>query len=1198
MEKLKGQSRERVNRLHVSSFKRLGRGELAKEKRGEKAMTERSRFNEKGLNGVFIARIYWTFVLGALLLNSAALLRAQEVTAGFAGTVTDPSGAPIPEVTVTAQDTLRGVPYTTKTNNVGVFDLPRLPVSTYDLTVEAKGFATAVRRSITLEMNQKARVDFQLQIGALTQQIEVSAAPPLLQTDTMEVGTVITGKVNVDLPLATRNYIELTMLAPGTTNPNPGEMTNGLTTASGGRPYVNGNREQSDNFMLDGIDNNQVSDNLVGYTPSVDAIQEFNMISNNAPAEFGNFQGGIISASIKSGTNQLHGVGFEFLRNDVLNAAQWSDNISNSPKAKMRWNMFGGTVGGPIKKDKLFFFGDYQGERFDFPASVGAVNVFTAKERAGDFSEVCPGDDFNSAGVCQKGIQLYDPTHVDASGHRALIPFNNLAAAGLTEDAVAKNLFSSSTLYPAPIGPGLTYNQTNTSHSAIIGDQFDVKIDANLSQKDRIFGRASWSRLNNPGTNSFPLFYNSFSNAPTKSLGLDWTRTISPALVNEVRVGGNYVTTLNGGADKGLGNVGTTLGIAGANERGPGLPGIDGFTYASGIGSANVGTQQDFPSTVLQAEDTLVITHGRHVLHTGFQFFRQRIDPFYAGNYGRTGNITFDGRWTAGPADNATSGGGSGFPEADFWLGLPEDVQRGVDTGTWGQRSSVLAAYVQDDWRATDQLTLNLGLRYETHTPWGEVHNRQANFGMITGTEYFSGQSCPYSDCNALYNSYNGGFDFQPRIGFAWTPSALNKKVVIRGAYTTSSYLEGTGTNLRLTLNPPFNLEHDAKYDSLTYPGSTIDQGFSVFAPTNPSTSAPVDFAGAVIRLWNPDIKPSLAQQWNFSTEYQFPHDTVLTLMYLGQHATHLMNPMPYFQRRVVGEAGCTAAGAVILSGGTIPTCQSPYLSGNPAMGTNSNPIIAQISGTESNANMVYHALQVILRKRLSQGLQYQVAYTYSKCMTNSIGYYGSWGGQVVPAAAYWQNLYDGRSEWAPCESNVTNLLSSYAVYELPFGHKMHFGSNWNSVANGVLGNWQVSGILQVRGGFPSTVSAGDASGTGGRSPRADCLGPPTYAGGTPVSTGGIQWVNPDSFGPELPGAFGTCSVDGFTGPGLRTFDLSVQKSFAITESKRIEFRSEFINFTNTPIFNAPSTYIGAGFGQITSSQGARNIQFGLKIYY
>jgi hypothetical protein len=304
------------------------------------------------------------------------------------------------------------------------------------------------------------------------------------------------------------------------------------------------------------------------------------------------------------------------------------------------------------------------------------------------------------------------------------------------------------------------------------------------------------------------------------------------------------------------------------------------------------------------------------------------------------------------------------------------------------------------------------------------------------------------------------------------------------------------------------------------------------------------------------------------------------------------MNPMPYFQRRLVGEAGCTAADAVDYTGNGVLTCASPFLSGNPELAG-----ISQISGTESNSDMWYHAMQATLRKRFSHGLQYQVAYTYSKCMTNSIGYYGSWGGQVTPTAAYWQNLYDARAEWAPCESDVTHMLSSYVVYELPFGRKKAFGSNWNAITNGVLGNWQVSGILQLRGGFPSTVFADDNSGTGERTARANCLGPAQYPK-TPAPDGGIQWVSGDTFGPQDLGSFGTCGVGTVRGPGLRTFDLSLQKEFPIGETKRIEFRSEFINFTNTPILNAPAAWIGAGFGQITSSQGARNIQFGLKIYY
>ncbi len=1132
-----------------------------------------------------VSSLLWTLVFGIFLFSLVPRLQGQEVTAGITGTITDPSSAPIPNAKVTATDTMRGVAYPTQTNQVGVFDLPRLPIGTYDVKVEAQGFETAVQHGILLQMNFRARVDLQMKVGAITQTMEVTGAAPVLQTDTIQVGTVITSKINEDLPLATRNYIELTLLAPGVNNPNPQSLTNGTNTGSGGRPYVNGNREQSDNFMLDGLDNNQVSDNLVGYTPSPDAIQEFNMITNNAPAEFGNFQGGIVSVSIKSGTNQLHGDAFEFLRNDVLNANNWGNNFTGSPRGKMRWNMFGGTIGGPIKKDKIFFFGDYQGERYDFPSSTSAITVFTAQERNGNFSQICSA--FNTAGACTNGIQLYNPFSVDANGHRALIPNNDLKAAGLTIDPVAANLFAAS-WYPAPINTGLKNNQTNTSRSEIVGDQFDVKIDANLTDKDRLSGRASWSRQNNPGFNSFLPLYNTFANSPTKSMVLDWTRTLNPGLVNELRLGGNYVTTVNGGSNNSMGNAGAQLGIADSNDRGPGLPSLQGFAYVHAIGSANVGTQQNFPSTTLQLDDTLVITHGHHIFHTGFQFFRDRIDPFYAGNYGRTGIINFDGQYTAGPADTAGSSATAGFQEADFWLGLPDYVQRGVDTGDWGQRSSIVAAYLQDDWRVKDNLTLNYGLRYETHTPWIEVYNRQANFGMISGTEYLAGQSCPFSNCRALYNSYNGGFDFQPRLGFAWTPAFLGaKKTVIRGAYTVSSYLEGTGTNLRLPLNPPFNLEHDATYDPFTLPKSTTDQGFGIFtAPPNP-------FDGAVIRLWNPDIKPSLAQQWNLTTELQLAPNTTFTLGYVGQNATHLMNPMPYFQRRVVGEAGCTADQAVHYGGASVLTCASPYLSGNPELAG-----IAQISGTESNADMWYHAMQATLVKRFSQGLQYQVAYTYSHCMTNSIGYYGSWGGQVTPTAAYWQNLYDARSEWAPCENDVTHMLSSYVVYELPFGHKKHFGGSWNGVTNGVLGNWQMSGILQLHGGYPSTAYANnDGSGTGERTSRADCLGPASYPK-TPVSTGGIQWIDPSTFGPQLSGQFGTCGIGTVRGPGLHTFDLGVQKNFPITESKRVEFRAEFINFTNTPILNAPGAWIGAGYGQVTSSQGERNVQFGLKIYY
>jgi hypothetical protein len=1128
------------------------------------------------------------FVLAAFPIASPAAAFAQQVTAAILGNVTDPNGAPVAKAKVTAKDEARGTIWTTETNSEGVFNLPRVPVGSYEVRIETQGFRAAVRPGVLLELNQTARLDFKLVVGEITQTTEIAGAlQPLLQTDTTQLGTVIDSRTNVALPLASRNYIQLTLLAPGSVNPNPGSLTGAGTTANSGRPYINGNREQANNFLLDGMDNNQVSDNLVGYTPSPDAIQEFNLITNNAPAEFGNFQGGIISVTIKSGTNEFHGSAFEFFRNDVLNANSWSNNLFGAPKPKLRWNQFGGSIGGPIMKDKLFFFTDYQGLRFNVPAATGAITVFTAAQRQGDFSAICT--EYNAAGVCApgKGTQLYNPLQRDASGNR--VPFaRNIIPATLI-DPVAKALFSKTNLYPAPVNNQLEGNQFNTSRSFTHGDQGDVKIDYSRSQKDHIFGRYSQSRQDAPSTNSFPLFFDSFFRAPAYTGVVNWTRTFSPRLVNEARVGANYVLLNNGGSDNGLGNVAQDLGIQSGNDRGPGLFAINfGAARASGFGNSNIGDQQRFANTVIQFEDSLIITSGQHIFRTGFQYKRNRLNIFYAGNNGRTGFMNFSGRYTAGPDARAVASGAAGRGEADFLLGLPDSLGRGVNSGSWGHRSHVFAGYFQDDWRATNALTLNLGLRYEAHTPWVEIKDRQVNFNPISGALQCAGKGRPdlgcsspatiYDNNRALYNNrYTSIGNFQPRIGFAWTPEALGRNTVIRGAYTISSYLEGTGTNLRLTLNPPFTTEFNTNYTDVL-PGSRTSQGLTVLK------SATDPFAGAIIRLWDPNVRPAVVQQWNLSVQHQLTKDTTLQAGYVGQHGTHLMVPMPYFQRQLLGRN----------ADGSPRTAPSPYLSGNPALKN-----IGQISGTESNGSQRYDALQTTLQKRFGAGLQAQVAYTFSKAMADSSGYYGSWGGQTTPSSPYWQNLYDGRAEWGPTFYDSKHVLSVYAVYELPVGRGKKYGGSLHPVANAVAGNWQVSGIYQARGGFPLTIFGGDASGTNSRGARANCTGPSKVFGRrTAPGVRGFQWFDPTPYGPAAPATFGTCGVGTVRGPGLNNLDLSFQKFFPVTEGKRIEFRSEFINFTNTPILNSPSIGLGPDLGRITGSQGARTIQFALKFLF
>jgi hypothetical protein len=1102
-------------------------------------------------------------LLAVLLISAAQPAWSQQVTAAITGQVTDPSGAPIAGSAITARDVARGTIWTATTNAEGIYNLPRLPIGSYEVRVEAQGFQTAMRPAVQLVLNQTARMDFQMKVGQLSETVEVHAAEPLLQTDTTQLGTVIESKTMTDLPLASRNYGQLTLLAPGAVAPNPSGFTSGITAGldvggSGAeRPYINGNHEQANNYLLDGLDNNQVSDNLQGYTPNADAIAEFNMITQNASAEFGNFQGGIINATIKSGTNQLHGDLFEFFRNDKLNANSWENNWhpdasgNAAPRSTLRWNQFGGVIGGPIKKDKLFFFADYQGQRLHTPSSVAFVSVMTEAERNGDFSALLHAS---------TPYQLKDP-------HTGEIFANNQIPASMM-NKVAQGLFSSGK-YPLPNAPGMD-DGLSSNYSYAVGsyndaDQGDVKIDYNISEKDRLFGRYSRVFIDNQNTTTFPLNFNGFAKDYGHHGVANWTHMITSSIVNEARAGVNYLLPANGQVPQsGIGDLGEQIGIPNSNIGGPGLLYLN-FTngYAAGLGNTTSGTAQMFGSTVAQLDDSLVITKGRHTIKTGFQFMRQRINAYYASNNGNIGYMQFNGQYT-------------GAAEADFFLGLPNGYGGGSpNNGTWGQRASIISGFVQDDFRIAKNLTLNLGLRYENHTPWVEVKDRQANFDLVTGKLYLAGQPCPYSNCRALYNSYNSGVDFQPRIGIAWTPKALGGNTVVRAAYSLSSFLEGTGTNLRLTMNPPARpSDFSVNYPTTQpLPTTTADQGLIAPPPTDP-------FQGSDLRIWDPHYRPAAVQQWNFTVQQQFSNSLTLTAGYVGQHGTHLMEPMNYGQK-------------ILNADGTLSP--SPYLTGNPDIDGH-----GWLKGSSPAGSQRYNALQATLQKRYSNGLQLQVAYTYSKCMSDNAGYYGYWGAsQAYFGNTYWQNLYDSKGEWGPCFFDQTHGLTTYALYEVPFGKGRQYGKSVNPVVNAVAGGWNVSGILTVHGGFPMTpYTWADTSGTGMIMPmRANCVAPIRTVN-SPFSGGGIQWWDPSSFQMPANGTFGSCGNDVARGPGLKQLDLSLQKDFPFTESKKLQFRTDFLNSTNTPIFNIPNLGLGGGLGVISSSQGARNIQLALKFYF
>ncbi len=1188
--------------------------------------------------------------------------RSQDVTAGIVGTVTDPSGAPVNGAAVIVQDKERGTAWTATTSDAGVYNITRLPVGTYDVKVSAPGFQTAVHPPFVLTLNQTARVDVTLKVGKVSETIEVTSAAPILQTQSVDVSTLIDANTNVSLPLASRNYLQLTLLSPGTTNVDPDGMRQPQSMLDSGRPYINGNREQANEYLLDGQLNSEDKNNETGYTPGIDAIQEFNLITQNASAEFGNYEGGIVSATIKSGTNSFHGDLYEFWRNDKLDAniasAGWTQGLpleqgalghsadGTAGKSELRYNQSGVTFGGPIIRNKLFFFADYQGQRFLSSAPTGA-QLLTASARSGDFGQLCTsfGGAFDASGVCSggTGINITDPNNGNA-----LIPFNKMSNASAATSVVspfAQNLFNSK-YYPLPQIDSLNGNNDffQSGHQ-LNNDQGDIKIDYVASSRDRIFARWSQMDLRLIPTTGLPFaavgdggLIRGGSDEPVRNAVLDWTHSVGVRLLNDFRIGFNAVKfTLNQTPTTSIGNISEQLGIAGANAQSPGLLFINvpgsGISANAGIGQQNL--VQIFHDTQGQVEDNVIFTRGRQQIKAGFQYVRERQNYIYPGNNGVLGLL------------NISELTGSGL--ADLWMG---NVGGGSFRDTGGAdtldqlRGNVFGAYVQDDWRVTNTLTLNLGLRFEDHTPLSEVHNRVVNFGLYTGTIYTpSGISGTSKFGNpALYNNYLGIGDFMPRVGVAWSPAMWQGKTVFRAGFGISQYVEGGGGNEELTQNLPYGIVQS------TFPAgiATIDTQQFPAAPNCTSFTIVPCYGGQRIRVFDQNFKPAMNYQWNFTIQEQLSNTLTAQLGYVGQRGAHLLNFEDIAQRVGLNAAGTIAQpGQLIVSqmagpflgGGSVPcsttpgaTCGTPgslYAADQaPVNASGQFVCCGSLAGTNmSNADQKYDAMQAVLQKRMGNGLQAQVAYTWSKCLSNSPGYYGTgWGSTNAQSSGGqpgWENIYNPRKEWGPCYFDQTHILSSYVTYQLPFGRGKQFGRDISPALNAVIGNWEIGAIVSFHTGNALTLNefggwgiGGDTSHTGGIEPftlsgRPDCNGPIRVvntrvpadpATGTP---GYIQWFDTSNITDPAAYTFGTCGVGNVRGPHYSDVDLSLHKDFLVTESKRLEFRLEGLNAFNHPVWtfsggpaNGSFNTGNANFGKITGSQGARQLQLALKFYF
>lgn len=1078
---------------------------------------------------------------------------AQDVTASINGTITDPSGSVVPNAQVTATDLDRGTAWPTTTNSVGFYNLNNLPIGRYSVRVTAPGFRTAVETPIELQLNQVAGVNVKLILGAATETVNVTNAAPLLQTETTDVGTVIDSRTNVSLPLASRNYLQLTLLTPGAVTVQPTGFESGQNAGQVARPEINGNRFDANSYLLDGMDNNDAGSNYVAYSPQPDAIQEFRVITQNAPADFGNYMGGVISASIKEGTNSFHGTAFEFFRNDKLNANEWMNKLipgSEKPRQKMRWNEFGGTLGGPVWKQKLFFFADYEGERFDFPSTTSSITVFTAKERAGDVSELVAA-----------GKSIVDPL----TGQP--FPSNVIPQGRLSKAALA---ILDSKYYPTPINGALQSNANNTTAIKTDADQGDGRIDYAASNMDHFMGRFSYSYMTNPTENSFALDYNPFNVVSTWNFVTGYTRTLSSNMVNDARLGVNYVE---------VGQNHTTSNVSGSASSLFNIPGLTtsflpamSFSggYVSGFGTKDSVT--DNYDTSIQYSDALNWVHGKHNTLLGFQGWRIRTNGLFNGSNGQAGSFGFGSIY-------------SGSPETNFLLGLPTSVGAGNLGSEWGQRSNIFAGFVQDDWKITDRLTFNLGLRYETHTPFVEAENREVNWDPQTGNFELPGQN---GNSNALYNSYNGYGNYQPRVGLAYQ---VLPRTTVRASFGLSSFMEGTGLGLRLPANPPRPIAASANYSSLSYPTTTLDQGFSPIAVPAGCTLAglksgdPLCYKGAIIYSWDKKVQPAHSSQWSLFVEHEFSRSAVAQLGYVGQATRHLTDA------ELLTQLVWDSPGVV---------SPSPFFAENPQYIHQ----VAYIFGTFAEAHQSYHALQAQMQGRLNHGLSYQLSYTWSRCMTNSQGFWGE-GGQSSAPSSWWQNTYDPKGETGACYYNVKGDFTGYLIYDLPFGRGRQFGANMNKVADAVAGGWKLSVIPTFRGGFPLTLSSNDDhSGTNSFQNRPNCIAPPHVLHKQPIGNGfyGYRWFDPKSYQEPADGYFGNCSVSSVYGPGEQNIDGSVAKIFSVTEHQNVEFRAEFINAFNHTILDAPNNGgidvanpNGGTIGQINKSEGARNIQFALK---
>jgi len=1171
----------------------------------------------RGMLKRFLAPLWLVlFLLGF----TASLCWAQVDSSRIVGTVVDSSGAVVIGATVKVVNTETNITVGATTNEFGEYTATPLKPGVYSISAEKSGFKTAVQSAIKLDINQVARVDFSLQPGEVTERVEVTAAEPLVESQTSSIGQVIEETRVHDLPLNGRDFLQLAYLSPGVNQGQTGLVQQGgipENERGNGAIQVNGLMATNNNFLLNGFDNNEQQIGFEVLQPPVDAIEEFKVQTNSFGADIGK-GGAVVNVVLKSGANNFHGSLFEFLRNSAFDAKNFFDDPT-SPIAPFKQNQFGGTLGGPVIRNKTFFFVDYQGTRIRQSQTLIST-VPTMAERGGDFSDLLGTD-----GQGNVTGQIFDPltTTTPDPAHqnvRAAFPGNVIPACvgttGLSAtgggclDSAALNVIQ---LYPKPniAGAGTANNFLYNPVAQNNQDAFDIRVDHQLAA-DSLSATFSYGNVDSVHPDPFPgkAGGGSFSgNIHNKALvtGVSDVHLFSPTLSNELKIGYtryavNAVPFFSNEA------LATELGIRGINDP-SNLALTGGIPNIMISGYSALGNQDWFPEILnennYQLKDSLTWIRGRHSLKMGGDLIR-RQHGFFQGQNTR-GDFTFDNQFTEDltfvqTADNPNNPN-PGSSLASFLLGYPINSFRDGLKGPFGMNWWEFSAYFMDDFRVSRKLTVNLGLRYDLFTPMVEEHNRIANFDFKTGTFVAPGMPGVSDTANVVTNKKN----FAPRLGFAYTPQD-NGKTVIRGAYGIFYSLQADQSDGELAYNPTGLFSNQTmQLNPSSIPVMRLSTGFAT--PQNPTGGLPAsdlsDPSGRASAMVFNNPTPSI-QEWNLNVERQLAKDTVLQVAYVGLHATHLTYLRNLNQATQPLDSNFEVCPPVVPAdpycSNSDPANSLPSNYGRPYYAT--VPQIAAIRTSANDVSTIMHSLQVRFEKRFSAGWTMLNSYTYQ----HSIG--TAEEDEAAGGSAEPQNTYNMRAERGNMAPDFRHQFTSAWSYELPFGPGKRFLRGTGPV-QWIAGGWQLNGIITMYSGQALTpLLSYDYTNTGSAGDRPDQISNPydfsnATSVGCPSNKQSLQcWYNPAAYAipalaPDqtLAHEYGGAGRNSLRGPAQYNVDLSVFKNFKLRETMNLEFRAEAFNLFNTPQFGVPYSVVDSPglSGSISGTVHApRQIQFAL----